>query len=105
MVWIGQHSDRSRERRWHVAGPALVGALGLLLSCWSSAPALALATFSFAALGIWGALGPFWNLGGFVGLYAVGMIKDATNGFGLPMAALASCLVAAAILALRAPAD
>ncbi len=27
MVWVGRSSDRSGERRWHVAAPALVGAL------------------------------------------------------------------------------
>lgn len=124
MVWIGRHSDRQGERRWHVAGPALVAAVGLVLSTLTDSTALAIAAVSLAALGIWGALGPFWamptavlrgsaaaagiawinsvgNLGGFVGPYAVGLLKDLTDGFGAAMWALAAALVGAAILALR----
>jgi ACS family tartrate transporter-like MFS transporter len=126
MVWIGRHSDRHGERRWHVAGPALLAALGFLLSTQTSVPALALASIALAALGIWGSLGPFWamstavltgptaapgiawinsvgNLAGFVGPYVVGLLKDATGGFGAAMAALAGILVLAAIVALRQP--
>ncbi len=126
MVWIGRHSDRHGERRWHVAGPALLAALGFLLSTQTNVPVLALASISLAALGIWGSLGPFWamstsvltgstaapgiawinsvgNLAGFVGPYVVGVLKDATGGFGTAMAALAFFLVVAAIVALRQP--
>jgi ACS family tartrate transporter-like MFS transporter len=126
MAWIGRHSDRRGERRWHVAGPALVAALGFVLSTQTDVPALALASISLAALGIWGSLGPFWalstsvltgstaaagiawinsvgNLAGFVGPYVVGLLKDATGGFGAAMAALAFFLVLAAIIAVRQP--
>jgi ACS family tartrate transporter-like MFS transporter len=126
MVWIGRHSDRHGERRWHVAGPALLAALGFVLSTLTTEPALALVSISLAALGIWGSLGPFWamstsvlagsataagiawinsvgNLAGFVGPYVVGVLKEATGGFGAAMAALASFLVLAAIIAVRQP--
>jgi ACS family tartrate transporter-like MFS transporter len=124
MVLIGRHSDHHDERRWHVAGPALLAASGLVLSTFTDSPVLAVAAISLAALGIWGALGPFWamptailrggaaagiawinsvgNLGGFVGPYAVGYLRDATHGFGAAMGALGISLVAAAILALKA---
>jgi len=126
MVWIGRHSDVTGERRWHVAGPALLAAVGLLSCGFTETAGLALATLSIAALGIWGALGPFWamptallsrsaaaagiawinavgNLGGFIGPYAVGLMNDLTGGFAAAMVALASSLVVAAILALRVP--
>jgi ACS family tartrate transporter-like MFS transporter len=126
MVWIGRHSDRHQERRWHVAGPALLAASGFVLSTQTQVPALALVSISLAALGIWGSLGPFWamstsvltgstaaagiawinsvgNLAGFVGPYVVGLLKDATGGFGTAMVALALFLVLAAIIALRQP--
>jgi ACS family tartrate transporter-like MFS transporter len=126
MVWIGRHSDQTRERRWHVAIPALIGAAGLLLSTATVDPVLSLMAIAIAALGIWGSLGPFWamptsvltgtsaaagiawinsvgNLGGFVGPYGVGLIRDATNHFGAAMATLALCLVIAAVLALLVP--
>jgi ACS family tartrate transporter-like MFS transporter len=127
MVWIGRHSDATGERRWHVAAPASGAAAGLLLCGFTDTPGLALATLSLAALGIWGALGPFWamptawlgtataaagiawinsvgNLGGFLGPYAVGLIIDATGGFAAAMFALSLSLVLAAFLALRVPA-
>ena len=126
MVWIGGHSDLTGERRWHVAWPALLAAGGLLLCSFANTSGLALAALSLAALGIWGALGPFWamptamlsrsgaaagiawinavgNLGGFVGPYAVGILSDATGSLTIPLGALSSSLVIAAILALRMP--
>jgi MFS transporter, ACS family, tartrate transporter len=129
MVIVGGRSDRRRERRWHVAVPALVGASGFFLTVVvpPSAPAYLL-TLSIAAFGIWGALGPFWtlppaflrgtaaaggialinsvgNLGGFVGPSAIGYIRDATGAFGSGLIALACCLIGAAAIALSLRAD
>ncbi|MGH9387939.1 MAG: MFS transporter [Vicinamibacterales bacterium] len=124
MVIIGTHSDRSGERRWHVAVPALIGAAGFVLTTLAPATVTAsLATLSIAAFGIWGALGPFWtmppaflrgtaaaggiavvnsvgNLGGFVGPSFVGYVREATGSFGGGLLALAMCLVAAALIAI-----
>jgi MFS transporter, ACS family, tartrate transporter len=128
MVWIGRHSDRRGERRWHVAISALVGAVGLLISAATLNPFISLCGVAIAALGIWGSLGPFWamptsvltgtsaaagiawinsvgNLGGFVGPYGVGLIHESTNRFGPALAALALCLIIAAALALCLPRD
>jgi ACS family tartrate transporter-like MFS transporter len=128
MVWIGRRSDLTGERRWHVAVPSFVAAGGLLWCGFADAASLALLTLSIAALGIWGALGPFWamptsmlsrsaaaagiawinsvgNLGGFIGPYAVGLINDLTGGFTAAMVALSGSMVAAALLALRVPAN
>jgi ACS family tartrate transporter-like MFS transporter len=126
MVLVGGHSDRSAERRWHIAGPALAGAAGLATSAALEQPALALAGLCLAALGIWSALGPFWtlpttflsgiaaaggialinslgNLGGFVGPWALGLLKQATGSFRAGLAFLAASLLVAALLALRVP--
>ena len=77
---------------------------------------------SFAAVGIYGAKPAFWplpsayltgsaaaggialvnsigNLGGFVGPYAVGWIKDATGSFEMGLYFLAACALASAVLA------
>ena len=35
MVLIGRHSDRTGERKFHVAACALTAAVGLLLAAWS----------------------------------------------------------------------
>jgi ACS family tartrate transporter-like MFS transporter len=124
MVIIGIHSDRTGERRWHVAVPALIGALGFVLTVVAPPTVVfSLMTLSIAAFGIWGALGPFWtlppsflrgtaaaggiaivnsvgNLGGFVGPSLVGYVRDSTGSFGGGLLALAIGLVAAAAIAL-----
>jgi predicted MFS family arabinose efflux permease len=127
MVAAGASSDRTGERRWHVAGPALVGAAGFLLTAagpsgvwWS------LATLSLAAFGVYSALGPFWalpatllrgpaaaggiavinsfgNLGGFVGPFVVGLVRDRTGSFAGGLAVLAAGLVVGAALTLGLP--
>ena len=124
MVIAGVHSDRTGERRWHVAVPALVGATGfaLTIAVSSLAPVAALMTLSLAAVGIWSALGPFWalppaflrgaaaaggiavinsigNLGGFAGPFLVGYVRDATGSFGGGLAVLALALVIGAAIA------
>ncbi|HVK01851.1 MAG TPA: MFS transporter, partial [Armatimonadaceae bacterium] len=105
MVANGFHSDRTGERRWHIAIPAAVGALGLVASAlFAASPALSLAALSVAAGGMWATLGPFWslpplalarrggaalaggialinavgNLGGFLGPFAVGKVQQAS---------------------------
>jgi ACS family tartrate transporter-like MFS transporter len=124
LVVVGAHSDRTGERHWHVAGPLLIGAAGFVLTTIApQTPTFALATLSIAAFGIWGALGPYWtlptaflrgtaaaggialvnsvgNLGGFVGPFVVGWIRDATGGFSAGLLSLAVCLAIGAVIAL-----
>jgi ACS family tartrate transporter-like MFS transporter len=125
LAVIGAHSDQTGERRWHVAAPCLIGALGFILTTLAPpTPAYALTTLSIAAFGIFGTLGPYWtiptaflrgtaaaggialvnsvgNLGGFVGPFLVGWIRDATGGFTAGLLALAGILVVGAVLVLR----
>ncbi len=124
MVIIGVHSDRTGERRWHVAVPLLIGATGFVMTVVAPATAAwSLGTLSIAAFGIWGALGPFWtlppaflrgtaaaggiaivnsvgNLGGFVGPFAVGWVRDSTGSFSSGLLMLAGALVLGAVVAL-----
>jgi MFS transporter, ACS family, tartrate transporter len=123
MVVVGAHSDARDERRWHVALPAFTGAVGLVASASVTAPFGSLAALSLAALGVWSTLGPFWamsagfasgsaaagaialvnslgNLGGFLGPYVVGLVKERTHGFGGGLVVLAAGLVVAGVLAL-----
>jgi ACS family tartrate transporter-like MFS transporter len=129
MVWIGTHSDRTGERHAHIAVPLVVGALGFAATAAvRDSPLLATATLSLAAIGFTGALGPFWalpttflsgtaaaggialinslgNVAGFAGPYLVGLVKDATGGFGGALDTFAVLMLAGAVLALalRAP--
>lgn len=124
LIVVGSHSDRTGERRWHVAGPCLIGAAGFVLTVLAPAtPVFALATLSIAAFGIWGTLGPFWtlptaflrgtaaaggialvnsvgNIGGFVGPFLMGWIRDATGTFSAGLLVLAAILICGAGLAL-----
>jgi ACS family tartrate transporter-like MFS transporter len=123
MVIVGAHSDRRQERRWHLAGPAFVGAAGLVVSGSVMSPFVSLLALSLGALGMWSALGPFWarsatfasgsaaagaialvnsvgNLGGFLGPFLVGLVKEHTDGFAGGLAVLAGWLVLAGVIAL-----
>ncbi|MGO9061225.1 MAG: MFS transporter [Candidatus Binataceae bacterium] len=123
MVIIGRSSDRRGERKYHVAASAFTGALGLALSAVAPKPLIALAALSMSAAGIWGAMGPFWsmpsaflggagaaagialinsvgNLGGFVGPYLVGLVRQTSHSFSGGLAAMALMLAVAGCLAL-----
>ena len=104
--------------------PCLIGAAGFVLTVLGPAtPAYALTTLSIAAFGIWGTLGPFWtlptnflrgtaaaggialvnsvgNVGGFVGPFLMGWIREATGGFTAGLLTLAGALVIGAVIVL-----
>ncbi len=126
MVLIGNNSDKTGERRRHVAMPALAGSIGLILSAWlqSHTPLLAFLALCLAALGIWSTLGPFWslpteflsgsaaaggialinsigNVGGFVGPFVVGYVKQTTGDFTGGLLCLATTLLLGSCLALK----
>ncbi|MGC2185062.1 MAG: MFS transporter, partial [Terriglobales bacterium] len=62
MVWVGLHSDRSGERRWHTAIPAFAGAIALALAAYLNSVAPAIALISVAVLGVFAMMGPFWAM-------------------------------------------
>jgi ACS family tartrate transporter-like MFS transporter len=126
MVIIGKRSDRTRERRRHVAGSAFAAAAGLVAAGFLKVPAAELAALSLAALGIWGTLGPFWamssefltgtgaaagialinsigNLGGFLGPYLVGLVRSRTDNFAFALLSLAVWPFMGAVVTLLTP--
>jgi len=120
MVLVGISSDKSGERALHVAGSALVAALGLVgAAIFSSAP-LVVASFCVASAGIYSALAVFWtlptailrgvaaagglallnsfaNLGGFFGPGLMGWLKQHTGTYSGGLLALAGMEVLAAV--------
>src|SRR5205085_1442957 len=69
MVFIGLHSDKTNERRWHIYFSALLACVGLVLAALAHRffpPYMmaytTIAGLSIAAIGIWSTLGPFWTL-------------------------------------------
>jgi nitrate/nitrite transporter NarK len=127
MVFVARSADRMRERRWHVAVPGFVGALGLVLSVvWAHDTTLAMTGLTLATMGILTTLPLFWslptsflagtgaaagialinsigNLAGFLSPYAVGWLKQATAGNAAGMYMLAAFMVLGGVLAVSVP--
>jgi ACS family tartrate transporter-like MFS transporter len=126
MVLIAAHSDRTGERRWHVAGAALIASTGFVIAALASHPVATFAGLCVAALGAYSSTPPFWslptsflrgtaaaagiafinsvgNLGGFFGPYLMGWIKDTTGTFtgGLLVLAVTPLLAAVSAVSLR----
>ena len=123
MILVGRSSDRSGERFLHVAIPSVIGAAGFIATGMITAPMAAMIALSVAAVGDYSTRGPFWALpgkfltgsaaaagialinamgavGGFIGPYAVGYLKDTTGSFASPLYLLAGILFVGAILTL-----
>ena len=117
MILTSRHSDRTGERRWHIAVPALVGAAALVVSTFvPQTPLWAIVTLTIATMGILTGLAQFWvlppaflggaaaaagialinsvgNLAGFVSPFAVGWIKDTTGSTNNGLYVIAASLV------------
>lgn len=122
ILVVGTSSDRTGDRRYHMAGAALLGALGFAGTALLSAnPAAALACLCLTAFGIWGTVGPFWarttatvsgaaaaasialinsigNLGGFAGPTIVAFVKTKTQSFAGALLFLSASLLIAGTL-------
>mgnify|MGYP006272342965 FL=1 len=127
MLVVARSADRSGERRWHVAVPGLLGALGLALSViLAKDGALAIAALTLGLSGILTTLPIFWslptaflagtgaaagialinslgNLAGFASPYAVGWLKDATGSTNAGVFLLAAAMVVGVVLTLSVP--
>jgi MFS family permease len=62
MVPLSWHSDRSGERRWHVALPALIAACGWTLAATVDSPWLVLGGLCVAQIGMFCMIPCFWSL-------------------------------------------
>ena len=123
MVVVGLHSDRSGERRWHTAVPAFAGALALTGAAYSTSVGPAILAISVTVLGVFSMLGPFWamptsllsgaaaaagiafinsvgNLGGFVGPYVIGLVRESTGQFKGGLLLVSAALAASGALVL-----
>ncbi len=63
MILTGRHSDKTRERRWHIIVPCLMSAVGFAL-CTQGArsPFLAMVGMNLAVIGVVTAIPMFWAL-------------------------------------------
>ena len=125
VVW-GRVSDAMNERRWNLLVACVLSTGGLVLAGYTMGTWWALVGMSIAAVGFYGSKGPFFamppmflsgtalaagfawinsigNLGGIVGPYYVGYMKDLTGNFagglfGLALLSLIAALVCAFFL-------
>jgi D-galactonate transporter len=128
MVTISRRSDRTRERRWHLVIPALVGAAGWLVTVrYGGNSGLALTGMSLAMAGVTTSLAQFWclptailagaaaatgialvnsigNLAGFVGPSLIGWLVDRTGSTDFGVYALAGVMAIGSLLVLTIPA-
>jgi ACS family tartrate transporter-like MFS transporter len=108
MILVSRHSDRTLERRYHIAASSALAGIALLLSGVFSSPFFSIVLFSAVAIGTYSFLPVFFslpgqflssfsaaagialvtsvaNLGGFVGPYTTGLVNQKT---GTPYAGL-----------------
>src|SRR5215470_1459197 len=120
LAW-GYSSDRFRERRWHLIVASLLAGAGLVFAGLFGSSYWALAGMAAATTGIYGSRASFWpmpsmfltgtaaagaialinatgNLGGYVGPFVVGWIKDSTNSFQAGLYFLAGCAITGAVI-------
>jgi MFS transporter, ACS family, tartrate transporter len=128
MILVARSSDRTLERRFHAAIPAIIGAISLMLlgAMETKSIFFSVALWCFVVSGLYSLLPPFWslpnefltgfsaaagialinsigNLGGFVGPYVMGAISNKTGSFrgGLVFAGVSLFISAMLLLALR----
>jgi ACS family tartrate transporter-like MFS transporter len=129
MVLIGRHSDRTGDRKWHVAACALTAATGLVLAAlFQHSTLLIVLSFTLSQLGQRSIMSVFWaippiflagtsaaagiaminsigNLGGAVGPTLIGWLRGSSGDYTSGLLSLAGVLVLQAILvaSLRLP--
>lgn len=63
MVWVGKHSDKTGERRWHISLSALVAAGGFAISGLPGLPpTFVMMALALAITGVMSAAACFWTL-------------------------------------------
>jgi ACS family tartrate transporter-like MFS transporter len=123
MLFVGYSSSRTGEKRWHGAVPMFLAAAGMGIGTFIQHPAINLLFVCLTAIGVYSAFGVWWsyptsflsgtaaagavgfinsfgNIGGSVGPYLLGFVKDSTGSFHLAYVILAVFLLSAGLLML-----
>lgn len=126
MMLVARHSDKTMERRYHVGLPILVTFFGLIALTFTKNLWLALFFICISTAGIYSFVGTWWtipnsflsegtaavgiaiinslgNLGGFIGPYAVGFLKDMTGSTSAGMYVLSSAALFACLTVIVVP--
>jgi nitrate/nitrite transporter NarK len=124
MILVGRHSDKTRERRWHIVWPCMIAAIGFAIctQAGSSTP-VAMFGLTLAVAGVVTAVPMFWalptsflggaaaaagialvnctgNLGGFFSPAIIGFLKTHTGTLNSGLFLVSGCMLASAALIL-----
>jgi MFS family permease len=121
MLLTARHADRTRERRWHLAVPALIASVGFSVCALSGSHLYpAMIGMTLAAVGVITALPMFWalptgflggagaaagialinctgNLAGFVSPSVIGWLKNQTHSLSSGLFLVATMIAVAGI--------
>ncbi len=126
MLIAARHSDATAERRWHVAGGALVCGAALIVSSAVDGLVASMIGLSLAMAGLAAIFGPFWslatssmhganaaagiaiinsvaNIGGFIGPYVLGYLRDRTQSFSAGLVAIGGVVILCGLAVLGVP--
>ena len=126
QVLVGKSSSKTGEKRWHVAGCMFLGAVGLICAPFIHDGLLSLIFVSITAIGVYAPMGTWWsvpttfltgaaaagatalinsiaNLGGYVGPYMLGVIKQNTGSTDGGYFALCAMLIISGLVMLTLP--
>lgn len=126
QIIIGNHSSKTGEKRWHVAGCMFLGGIGLVCAPFITNGILSLVFISITAIGVYSAMGTWWsvpttfltgaaaagatalinsiaNLGGYLGPYMLGVIKQNTGSTDAGYFALGAMLFISGAVMLTLP--
>jgi ACS family tartrate transporter-like MFS transporter len=124
-VVVGWNSDRTKERRGHIAGCLLLAAAGFAWTATAHDATVAIMALCLAAMGLWSMMGPFWTLttsvlegtasaaavailttiggfGAFLGPFLTGRMHDATHNFSAGLYGMSGLALLACLLSLGA---
>jgi ACS family tartrate transporter-like MFS transporter len=123
MILWAKHSDRTEERTWHVVIPCVLACLGFVFAGNAATALMIVLALVIVNVGISAAKAPLWampsmflsgagaaagiaminsigNLGGFVGPFAIGWLKNVTGGYSAGLYVVGATLALSAVVTL-----
>jgi hypothetical protein len=125
---VSRSSDSRGERRWHLAAPGVVGAIGLYFSvAYAHSTPIAMVALTVGTMGVMTTISQFWvlppailsgaaaaaglavansvgSISGVVSPYVIGLIQTTTGSTGNGVLGLAVSLVIGSVLVFAVPA-
>ncbi|GAA5202880.1 MFS transporter [Microbacterium jejuense] len=121
MYFWSRSASKRGLKTWHIAGPAIAGAVSIPLALFMGSPAATIAVITVTACAIFAALPNFWtlptrfltgaaaaagvalintigNLAGFSAPFITGAVHDWTGGYEVPMFIVGFVMLVSAVL-------